>query len=349
MTGLFQIDVFVSGQDGYYAYRIPVIETAADGSLLAFAESRKYHLGDPGINGNTIDLVLKHSTDSGHTWSPMMVVEAPGELWAAANPSTVLDRQTGRIWLHYIRCRPGKSSGTAQPGTDDIQNLARFSDDNGVTWSEPMDITASSRDMADSQWRCTIMGPGGGIQDHTGRLILPCWKIEPWGVFAVFSDDHGKTWKRGDMVPGVKDGNEDQLVELSDGRILLDYRQSTGEHRWTAVSSDRGVTWSEPMPGQAVTPVCCAIELYTSQSDGADRNRIIWTGPKGPQRANLVARISYDDADSFTDERLIAESPAAYSDLAVLKDKSIGVLWERGDYRFITFTRLDRDFLESGR
>ena len=44
-----QTDVFVSGQDGYFAYRIPAIETAPDGPLLAFAEARKYHLGDPGF------------------------------------------------------------------------------------------------------------------------------------------------------------------------------------------------------------------------------------------------------------------------------------------------------------
>ena len=38
------VDVFVSGQDGYFAYRIPAIETAADGSLVAFAEARKHNL-----------------------------------------------------------------------------------------------------------------------------------------------------------------------------------------------------------------------------------------------------------------------------------------------------------------
>ena len=32
--------------------------------------------------------------------------------------------------------------------------------------------------------------------------------------------------------------------------------------------------------------------------------------------------------------------------MALLKDGSVGVLWERGDYQYITFTRLDRDFLE---
>ena len=64
---LQQADVFVSGRDGYAAYRIPAIETAPDGSLLAFAEARKYNLGDPGYEGNDIDLVMKRSTDAGAT------------------------------------------------------------------------------------------------------------------------------------------------------------------------------------------------------------------------------------------------------------------------------------------
>src|SRR6266852_6349414 len=64
-----QRDVFVSGHDGYFAYRIPAIETAPDGSLLAFAEARKYHLNDPGSDKQDIDLVMKRSTDGGRTWS----------------------------------------------------------------------------------------------------------------------------------------------------------------------------------------------------------------------------------------------------------------------------------------
>ena len=339
------VDVFVSGQDGYQAFRIPVIEAASDGSLLAFAEGRKRNCGDPGTENNEVHLVLKRSVDGGRSWSPMMVIENAGESWSAANPTSVLDRQTGRIWLHYLRGKPGRGSEKARPGTDDIRNLVRFSDDHGASWSEPADITPVCRDLADPQWRCTVTGPGGGIQDRHGRLIVPCWK-SPYGVFAVFSEDQGRSWQRGGMVPGTCGGDEDQVVELSDGRILLDFRQEVGEHRWLATSSDGGRTWSDPWPGQTVTPVCCAIERFTLQSAGDDRNRIIWTGPKGPERrTHLVVRISDDEAGSFPRERLIAEGPAAYSDMALLQDGNVGVLWERGPYAFIVFTRLNREFL----
>ena len=144
MTRPSHVDVFASGQDGYYFYRIPAIETAADGSVLAFAEARKYNLGDPGMD-NDIDLVMKRSTDNGRVWSPMTVIEDPGEMWSAANPTAVLDRQNGRVWLHYIRCKPGGTTEAARPGTDDVQNLIRYSDDHGVSWSQHTGVTVCPR------------------------------------------------------------------------------------------------------------------------------------------------------------------------------------------------------------
>jgi sialidase-1 len=348
-SNLTHTDVYVSGTQGYHSYRIPAIETAPDGSLLAFAEARKYGLADPGFGKQDIDLVLRRSADGGTTWSPMKVIEDPGELWSAANPATVVDRQTGRVWLLYLRCKPGRNTNTARPGTDDVRLLARTSDDSGLTWSEPIDLTKASRDMSDAQWGTSVVGPGGAIQDRRGRLIAPVWRFKPFGVFAIYSEDHGKTWQRGPLIPGGQGGDESQLVELADGRILMDIRQEKGPHRWMAESTDGGLSWSERRPGVAVSPVACAIERYTLRAAGDDRDRILWTGPKGPGRMNLVIRVSYDEGRTFPVERQVWAGHAAYSDLTILKDKTVGILWERGaerDYQFITFTRLGREFFE---
>ena len=346
---LAHINVYQSGKDGYHTYRIPALEVAPDGTLLAFAEARKFNAGDPGYDNNEIDLVCKRSSDNGRTWSAMQVIEHAGPRWSAANPAATVDRQTGRVWVLYLRCNPGRSTDTARPGTDDNQVLARWSADSGKTWSEPIDLTAATRDMKDPQWRTTVVGPGGMIQDSKGRLVAAAWRYAPFGVFAIFSEDHGRTWQHGQMVPDPKHikGNENQVVELSDGRILMDFRGEGVAHRWMSESRDGGRTWSEPRAGLPVTPVCCAIERYSLKAAGDDRDRLLWTGPKGPGRHNLVARVSYDEGRTFPIERLIANEPAAYSDLAILKDKTAGVLWERGDYRYLTFTRLTREFLDS--
>jgi sialidase-1 len=343
------VNVFSSGQDGYYSYRIPAIATAPDGSLLAFAEARRYNGADPGMEENDIDLVMKRSKDGGQTWSSMKVIEDPGERWSAANPAPVVDRTNGNTWLFYIRSKPGRSSETARAGTRDMQNLARLSDDNGVTWSEPIDLTAVARDMSDPHWRISVVGPGGSIQDDKGRLIAPVWRRDPPGVFAILSMDQGRTWQRSQVVPGGRGGNENQLVELSDGRILMDFRQDSGLHRWMAVSNDGGETWSEPREGATVSPVACAVERYTLRPTSSGRDRILWTGPKGPGRRNLVIRVSYNEGQTFPAEHPVSEGYAAYSDLTILKDKSVGILWERGvqqGYQFITFTRISQTFVE---
>ena len=137
------VDVFTSGQDGYHTYRIPAVETAPDGSLLVFTEARKYNSHDPGTQGNDIDLVYKRSTDGGKTWSEMMVLDDPGERWSSCNPVTLLDRATERVWLFHNRTKPDRSSSSARVGTDDSQAWARYSQDNGLTWSEPMDLTGN--------------------------------------------------------------------------------------------------------------------------------------------------------------------------------------------------------------
>jgi len=348
-SGLRHVDVFTSGTDGYHSYRIPAIETAPDGSLVAFCEARKHNLADPGFGKQDIDLVAKRSTDGGRTWSEMRVIEDPGELWSAANPASVVDRRTGRLWVLYLRSKPERSTRTSRPGTDDMQTLARWSDDNGLTWSEPVDLTAVARDMDNPEWRASVVGPGGAIQDRNGRLIAPVWKVVPYGVFTIYSDDHGQTWQRGEMTPGGEVCDENQVVELADGRILMDIRQTGGPHRWRTTSSDGGKTWSALGPGESVTPVACAIERWTLKSAGDDRNRILWTGPKGPGRTNLVVRASYDEGQTFPVERQISTGHAAYSDLTILKDNTAGVLWERGverGYQFITLTCFDLKFLE---
>lgn len=345
---LTHVDVFTSGKDGYHTFRIPGIETAADGTLLAFAEARKYTSEDPGFGIQDIDLVLKRSSDNGATWSPMAIIEDPGEEWAAANPATILDRSNGKVWVFYIRSKPKRSSHTARPGTDDMANMARWSADHGRTWSEAIDMTAASRDMNDPKWNVSVPGPGGAIQTSKGRLLVPMWEM-PYAVFSVYSDDHGQTWKRGPKVQtpnGPLAGSECQVAELNDGRILLDMRQDEGvAHRWFAESTDGGVTWGAPRVGITVTPVACALERYTPT--GASRSRLIWTGPQGGTRKHLVLRTSTDEGKTFT-EKSISPDFTAYSETAVLKDNSIGILWERGttkSYQFITFTRLPQDWI----
>ena len=290
------------------------------------------------------------------------VLDDPGEGWSASNPTPVADRTNGRVWILYNRWEPGHGTNSSEPGTTNNQSWARSSDDNGRSWSEAVDLTRATRDFED--WGAIFFGPGGAVQARSGRLIVPAARKTDtttiWGAagdysgtlhfmraYAVFSDDHGASWKRGKLLHALS--NENQLVELADGAIMMDARQNGGGRRWVAISGDGGGTWSRPLTGQQLTPVCTSIERFTSRAAGDDRDRILWTGPAGPGRRNLVVRVSYDEGQTFRGEKVIYGGLAAYSDLAILRDKTVGVLWERGvsgGYQFITFTRFDLGFLE---
>ncbi|MFN0172557.1 MAG: exo-alpha-sialidase [Bryobacteraceae bacterium] len=353
-------DVFTAGKEGYHTFRIPTIVTTNDGTLIAFAEGRKDNSRDPG-NGD-IDLVFKRSADNGRTWPAVQVLDDPGEKWGASNPTAVVDRSNGRVLLLYNRWEPGIDTPQAEVGTMKNQTWMRTSDDQGRTWSAARDLTRDARDY--DHWAAMFLGPGGAIQTRTGRLIVPAamspdtyyvWasfgafsgRMEIMRSYALYSDDHGSTWRRGGLLGAFT--NECQVVELADGAIMMDARQDAGDRRWVVISQNGGQTWSRPRAGQAVSPIATAIERYTSKAAGDDRDRLLWTGITGPGRKGLVIRVSYDEGQTFSNEHLLYGGYAAYSDLTILRDKTVGILWERGvsdSYQSVTFTRLNRDFLE---
>ena len=211
-----KIDVFVSGEDGYPAYRIPAVSKAADGSLLAFAEGRKSGGGDTG----DIDLVQKRSTAGARTWGPPQVI------WdAAANtcgkPCPALAETTGTLWIlrtHNLGADHEKQiTARTAKGTRTVGVTSSM--DHGPTWAKPVEITAATKLPA---WTWDATGLGIGIQlkqgPPAGRLVIPCdhnyddlgEKKHLSGSHAIYADDHGQTWKLSAPIrPRV---NESQVV-----------------------------------------------------------------------------------------------------------------------------------------
>ncbi len=246
----WQTDVFVAGQDGYHTYRIPALVRTAKGTLLAFCEGRKNNRRDHG----DIDLVLKRSSDGGRTWSRQQVVHEEGgsSEVTIGNPAPVVDQDTGVIWLPFCR--------------DNDSVLVTHSTDDGLTWTQPIDITA---DVKEPDWTWYATGPVNGIQlrrpPHKGRLVIPCdhrvgGAENPWNhagrSHAIYSDDHGKSWQLSKATEFAM--NECTVVETSDGTLLLNMRSYRGRNRRAvATSGDGGVTWSASRDdAKLIEPVC---------------------------------------------------------------------------------------------
>src|SRR5690349_17875442 len=70
-----KIDIFTAGTDEYAIYRIPGLVVTAKGTVLAYCEARRVGTTD----WDTIDIMLRRSTDGGKTWSPRQKIsDVPG-------------------------------------------------------------------------------------------------------------------------------------------------------------------------------------------------------------------------------------------------------------------------------
>ena len=345
------IDVFVGGQDGYPAYRIPALVTTKRGTLLAFAEARAT-LRDHAEN----DIVLKRSTDHGRTWGPMQLIDEDGTN-ALNNPTAVVIRETGRVLLMYQHYAKGFDEHKAEPGYDGPRVCRTFlthSDDDGAKWSEPREVTRQVKrpTVATS----TATGPGIGIQlargKHAGRILMPFNQgpYGAWRVYAAFSDDGGETWRYGDSAPEGTKGfaNEVQFVELSDSVMLNARNQGGDKLRKIAVSLDGGETWSATRNDPVlIEPVCQASLLRHPNNNDPSKDVFLFSNP-GTQsaRTNGTIRLSRDEGKTWPVSRVLYPGSFAYSCLTSLPDGSVGCLFERDSMKKISFARITLDWVE---
>jgi sialidase-1 len=340
-----RVDVYQSGEDGYHTYRIPALVVAKDGSLLAFAEGRRDGLSDKG----DIDLVLKRSTDNGRTWTPQQVIWDEGSN-TCGNPCPVVDSETGTICL----------LATHNLGTDSEQEIiARRSqgtrtvwiiksNDHGATWSEPVEITAS---VKAPRWTWYATGPGAGIRlersRKRGRLVIPCDHIEDGRYYShvIYSDDLGETWQLGGRTPRDQ-VNECEVVELADGMLALNmrnYDQAAARARQVAFSDDGGASWHAQRHDRAlIEPRCQASIRRVRWPDADSPGVILFSNPADPRRRKrMTVRASFDEGRTWPSQLLLYDGSSAYSCLAVLRDGSVGCLYEADDYERIELAKIE--------
>lgn len=319
-------------------YRIPALVSATNGDLVAAIDERVPSCND--LRGSRdINIVIRRSQDQGHSWSEIEgIVDFP-DGQSASDPSMIVDRKTGEIFLFYNYMDLDKEK--------DIYYLHVVkSSDHGRSWSDPEDITGQ---IARPEWHKSFkfITSGRGIQTRSGKL-LHCMVNLDQGLHLFGSDDHGQSWYLIDTP--IQPGDESKVVELSDGRWMVNSRVNGEKKRWVHISSDQGRSWKSRPEPELVDPGCNASMIrYSSTESGSDKNRLLFANANNSKdRTNLTIRISYDEGESWSEGKCIYPGASAYSTLTVLEDGNIGLLFEKDDYTKNTFVSFSLEWLTNG-
>lgn len=317
-------DLALGGTCGYKTYRIPALLATSKGTLLAFCAARK-DFGD----WSDIDIAMWRSTDKGDTWSPMRIIAGESK-GTVDNPTPIADRNGSVHFLYQ---------------TNYERLLYIRSDDDGLTFSKPVDLTPVADEFRrEYPWIVIAPGPGHGIQLRNGRLLATLWMStdhshRPSVTSTIYSDDHGRTWKRGEILkPAGRNPSENMAIELADGRVMLNIRNESPDHRRAiAYSQDGASAWTEPAFTWLYEPVCMASiirlakgRLLFSNPDSHDETAALIPKNEMRPRNNLTIRLSNDDGATWPVARLLEPGRTGYSDLAIGRDQSIYCLYEHG-------------------
>lgn len=342
--------VFEVVKDGYPHIRIPSILHIADGTLLAFAEARQG--GDHAEN----DIVVKRSSDGGTTWGPLQVIDDQGgdSLNDPLPVEVGFGPHAGRIYLTYMSFPQGCHTDCVEAGygARSSKNWLTWSDDRGASWSKPIDVTSIFRDETTNY----AGSPGVGIQlergPFRGRIVFPQRQgpIEAMRAYAVYSDDGGETWKRGEPAVNPEGGfsaDEVSIVELEDGSILLNSRIHNGgpKRRLRGRSTDGGVTFGNlEVDDGLVSPHCMgSIVLHQAADRGVEASRILYCGPwMETRRAGGAVVASTDGGRTWGPPTILVPGGFAYSQMVVLEPGGeVGLFYEADGYRTMRFLRFD--------
>lgn len=351
-------DLYEGGTNGYAAYRNPGLVVTGNGTMLAFAEARTT-TGD----WADIDIRMRRSTDGGKTWSDEQTIADGGDK-PASNAVGIWDRTQKAVHFLY------------EVNYANVYYIR--SNDDGKTFSAPTDITPALEKFREKyDWHVIAVGPGHSLELSNGRLVVPLWMSigihnhRPSVMATIFSDDHGKTWQCGEILPEVfTNQSETSLVELPGGKVMLFIRNEDPKYRVaTSVSPDGATGWTAPtLNDDLYTPICFSSVLTLTKTPESDKTRLLFCNPDSRtktdtllkwgarQRENVSVKISYDEGKTWPESKTVEPGHSGYSDLSVSPDGWIYSIYERGEAlpdkiasKGITIARFNLEWLTDGK
>lgn len=269
-------------------------------------------------------IVSRRSVDGGRSWSKKSVLQ---ENTGGMNVMSVTLRRLpdDSIGMFYLQ----------KNNHADLRLYVRLSNDEAVTFGEPIRVTSGEGYHVVNNDRITVL--------KSGRLLAPAastpdvHKVNHFVSHCYISDDNGATWRigKGHVDADKRGAMEPEVIELNDGRILMLIRTQFG-YVGKSYSKDGGETWTEIASLGVRGPEAPAtVRRIPSTGDLL----LIWNdcftegAGHGGKRTPLTAAISSDEGDSWKIVgNLESDSTKtfSYTSLTFVGARAVMSYWESG-------------------
>lgn len=328
-----------AGDDKVISYRIPGIETTRAGTLIAVYDIRYNSAVDL---QEDIDVGMSRSEDGGQRWEPMRKIMDMGKYGGKpedqngiGDPAVLVDRQTGTIWvaalwLHgFPKQRAWNASRPGLEPSETGQLMLSKSDDDGITWSAPINIT---HQVKDPSWRLCFQGPGRGITMADGTLVFPAQYKDSSGLphaTILYSKDHGQNWQMGKSA--YPNTTEAQVVETEAGTLMLNMRDNRGGSRTIFTTRDLGNSWKEhPSSRSALREPVCNASIIKHIYHG--KPILFFVNPDATDgRHHMTIKASMDGGLTWPlENQLLLDELRGngYPSLTVIDEEHLGIVYE---------------------
>jgi len=301
-------EIWRAENDGQYTNRrIPGMIVTDRGTLIIYNEARR-----AASDWAAMDIFCQRSSDHGASFdAPVYLAKGTEKHPTVNNPVMVQDRN-GRI--HFLYCE--------DYGVNEGRILRRYSDDDGITWSEPIDLTDATLPHLRNAF---ALGPGHGICLQNGTLIIPIWMVPkryhapllshfPSEITTLYSTDDGEHWQLGDILTSnseIFSPNETVAAELSDGRVYLSIRHRAHQ-RVKAISRDGHSCWENYQPDYSLIDPMCFGSVAVYAKEGIPHTLLFANCEHMSSRTHVTIKASVDDGATFPYRLLLDEDDGGY-------------------------------------
>ena len=334
-------------ESSYTSIMSTICLTMPNGSLIAFVWAKYSGTGD----FSPQDVFIFRSYDNGLTWtSPQMFLDNITDVMVY-NGSGVQNGNDGiglwvdgvvagnRTWV-AISAKPT----TCTSNTGKTYNFLRYSDDNGSTWSQLINITDECDLINRYDNYHFIASVGNSIYLKNGRLVFPGWFYNQshsnYDLFAIYTDDPedglNATFNTTSAFGTTQEFSEWSIVQLENytlyGTVRDGAKAGGPAYRFSTWSTDNGSTWTDPayLDTSLLDPESKgSIIRYTTDKEYA-KNRILlaWNNDS-TNRNHLTVAVSYDECQTFSVRRELGNG-LEYPFLCVTANNSIICTYRHG-------------------